>query len=141
MAPPSYTGTTESLPEHIATTPYFKGTKVAEWSLPGFLIATGKDGKSFLADILDLSKYKAAPLDVRLFARDLYNFYNGTFGEAVKTIAKDQAQSRINRSLFRGKEQLIVQRQYKGDLDNDLVTEYCIAAFLFFFFFLPWLLY
>ncbi|KAF9110891.1 hypothetical protein BGX30_007833, partial [Mortierella sp. GBA39] len=50
----------------------------------------------------------------------LYNFYNGIFGEEVTAIAKDQAQSSINRSVFRGKEQLIVQRRYKDDLENDL---------------------
>ncbi|KAF9997041.1 hypothetical protein BGZ80_007095, partial [Entomortierella chlamydospora] len=120
MASPSYTGATDSLPEGIESAPYFKTTKVAEWSLQGFLTATGKDEKSFLSEILDLSKFKPVPLDVRLFAKGLYNFYNGIFGEEVTAIAKDQAQSSINRSVFRGKEQLIVQRRYKDDLENDL---------------------
>ncbi|KAF9994413.1 hypothetical protein BGZ79_000833 [Entomortierella chlamydospora] len=98
MASPSYTGATDSLPEGIESAPYFKTTKVAEWSLQGFLTATGKDEKSFLSEILDLSKFKPVPLDVRLFAKGLYNFYNGIFGEEVTAIAKDQAQSSINRS-------------------------------------------
>ncbi|KAG0253698.1 hypothetical protein BGZ95_006247 [Linnemannia exigua] len=37
-------------------------------------------------------------MDVRLFAKGLYNFYNGIFGEEVTAIAKDQAQSSIDRS-------------------------------------------
>lgn len=112
MASPSYTGATDSLPKGIQTAPYFKTTKVAEWSLQGLLTATEKDEKSFHSEILDLSKFKPVPLDVRLFAKGLYNFYNGVFGEVTAT-AKDQAQSSINRSVFRGKEQLIVQRRYK----------------------------
>ena len=97
-----YTGATEYLPERIETRPYFKVTKVAEWSLQGFVAATGKDEKPFLVDIRDLSRYKALPVDVRLFAKGLYDFYCGIYGEEVRTIAKDQAHSRINRSLFRG---------------------------------------
>ncbi|KAG9319311.1 hypothetical protein KVV02_000727 [Mortierella alpina] len=120
MASPAYTGATDSLPEGIESAPYFKTNKVAEWSLQGFLTATGRDERSFLSEILDLSKFKPVPLDVRLFARALYKFYNGTFGKEVTAIAKDQAQSSINRSVFRGKEQLIVQRRYKEDLERDL---------------------
>ncbi|KAF9560942.1 hypothetical protein EC968_005947 [Mortierella alpina] len=120
MASPAYIGATDSLPDGIESAPYFKITKVAEWSLQGFLTATGRDERSFLSEILDLSKFKPVPLDVRLFARALYNFYNGTFGKEVTAIAKDQAQSSINRTIFRGKEQLIVQRRYKEDLEHDL---------------------
>ncbi|KAI8345055.1 hypothetical protein B0O80DRAFT_504687 [Mortierella sp. GBAus27b] len=120
MTSPSYTGVTASLPEGIESAPYFKTTKVAEWSLQGFLIATGRDEKSFLSEILDLSKFKPVPLDVRLFARSLHIFYNGIFGKEVTAIAKDQAQASINRSIYRGKEQLIVQKGYGEDLENDL---------------------
>ncbi|KAF9342264.1 hypothetical protein BGX26_007936 [Mortierella sp. AD094] len=120
FASPLYTGATDSLPEGIETAPYFKTTKVAEWGLEGFLTATGRDEKSFLSEVLNLSKFKPVPLDVRLFAKDLYDFYNAVFGEEVTAIAKDQAQSSINRLVLRGKEQLIVQRRYKDDLGNDL---------------------
>ncbi|KAF9352666.1 hypothetical protein BGX34_012029 [Mortierella sp. NVP85] len=44
----------------------------------------------------------------------------GIFGEEVTAIAKNQAQASINRSVFRGKEQLIVQKRYGDDLENDL---------------------
>ncbi|KAF9996660.1 hypothetical protein BGZ80_007194, partial [Entomortierella chlamydospora] len=123
MAPPSYTGATDSLPKGIETVSYFKTTKVAEWGLEGFMTATGRNEKIFLSKILNLSKFKPVPLDVSLFAKDLYDFYNGVFGEEVTTIAKDQAQSLMNRKVFRGKEQLIVQRQYKHDLENDSVCQ------------------
>jgi len=138
MASFPYTGATDSLPEGIQTVPYFKTTKVADWSLQGFLTATGRDEKSFHSELLDLSKFKPVPLDIRLFAKGLYNFYNGVFGEDVTAIAKDQAQSSINRSIFRGKEQLIAQKRYKDDLENDLVTEHGMIAF---FFLLPGLSY
>ncbi|KAF9412657.1 hypothetical protein BGZ94_000970 [Podila epigama] len=117
---PPYTGITDFLPESLDAAAYFKSTKVAFWSLHGFLTATGRDEKAFLSEILDISKFKLVPLDVRLFAKDLYSFYTGVFGENVKAFAKDQAQSSVNRLVFRGKEQLITQKRYKDDLDNDL---------------------
>lgn len=118
---PLYTGVTVTLPEGIETLPYFKTTKVAEWSLQGFLAATGKDENSFLSAVHDLSKFKPVPRDVRLFAKALHDLYSGTFRDEVTAIARDEAKSKINRLLFRGKEKLIAQRSYKDDLDQDLV--------------------
>ncbi|KAK3820793.1 MAG: hypothetical protein J3R72DRAFT_426966 [Linnemannia gamsii] len=69
-----------------------------------------------------ISKFKPVPLDVRLYAKAQFDLYNGSFRDDVVAIARDQAQSEINRSLFRGKEQLISQRRYKEDLEVDLNT-------------------
>ncbi|KAF9585750.1 hypothetical protein BGW38_000908 [Lunasporangiospora selenospora] len=117
---PKYTGVTVTLPGGIKTHPYFKATNVADWSLQGFMTATGKDENSFLSAIGNLAKFKPVPRDVRSFARSLHDLYGGIFRDQVVDIAKDDAKSRINRQSFIRKEKLITQRSYKDDLEQNL---------------------
>ncbi|KAG0306838.1 hypothetical protein BGZ99_001664, partial [Dissophora globulifera] len=99
---------------------YFKTTKVAEWTLSAYLVASGNDEDSFLSALRYLFKFKAVPLDIRLFAKDLHNFYSGSFRVEVKAIARNNARSEINRSMFSSKERLIVQGRYNDDLERDM---------------------
>ncbi|KAF9975043.1 hypothetical protein BGZ75_000647 [Mortierella antarctica] len=119
ISPAPYTGSIVFLPEEINAHPYFKATRIAEWSLDGFLVSTGLTELYFLATVKTLARTKRLPTDVRNFARSLEEFFDGYFQQEVFEIAKDKAQKNINRALLSGKEHLLVQSHVTDVLEND----------------------
>ncbi|KAI1313879.1 hypothetical protein EDD11_002414 [Mortierella claussenii] len=119
ISPPTYTGKAAVLPEDITTHHYFSTTKVAEWSLEGFLTSTGLTELAFMSKLKDIARIKRLPNGIRLFIKNLQDYYSGSFHQEVIEIAKNNARKNINRALLSGKEHLLLQSHVNDTLERD----------------------
>lgn len=122
MDQPTYTGTTQRLPDDIFTNNYFKITPIAEWSLESFLVSTNMEQDVFLSSLKTLSKIKRLPQDIQSFAHMLDRHYTGDCSQKNISIAKNRMRIAKNRVLMSTKEHLVVQDQLDTLLNNELVN-------------------
>jgi hypothetical protein len=99
---------------------YFKNTKIAEWEIGGFLVASGLTNELFFGDLTTIHRSKRLPPSLSSFAWALLKFYQGTFGEEKVEIDRSQAHRKLKKTLLGNKGYLVTQQDVESELDAEI---------------------